>query len=83
MGQSTIIEGGLIFTRENTGLAQPILVGETRNSRELALVIADDGVFQSKGLSGDQQIVSSYRSASFLKARTEHSVAVVGWRLKR
>ena len=50
-----------------SGLPQPILVGESWNSRELALIIADDGVSKGKGLGSNQEVIAAYRSASLFQ----------------
>jgi hypothetical protein len=53
------------------GLPQQILVSEPGNSREIELIIADDGVSEGKGLGGDQKIVAPNRSGQPFRAVRE------------
>ena len=62
---------------------QPVLVRQTGNSCELALVITDHGVAEGEGVGSNQEIVAADRSASPFEACPKRAVGGVCRRLER
>ena len=68
--------------REARASTQPVLAREIMDAGELALVVGDEGMTQSHGLGGDEQVIAANGFARPFETGTELAIDGVGWGLE-